>query len=283
MDQWVPMPHFTHIQHICRYFGFYDQEDHIRIPLYREFGGYSDPQIVSGKLPLPDLYKLQQDAMRYVYSLFYQGSQETEALPDYPSYRLIDRKLFEWTIEKCLLFTLYCVEIQLTGETIYHIGSSDQPEDAYLTRLAKEFPPVDVIRSMTLRLALPQMASLEYYFQHRFRADQYVFQDSQRLPDYFRFSADRLEQVMAELHHLPYVTNTRRENILLGILNARISGKRIGRPLESPAQFLHKKKSQEIAAFLNQGMNISEVHRHTGYARKTIRKVKALLHQVKQV
>jgi hypothetical protein len=279
MERWVPVPHFVHVQQTCQYMELYDQEDHIRIPLYREFEHAPDPQIVTGSLPLSDLYKLQQDAMRYSYSLFYQKSQKSVAIPDHPSYHVTDRKLFEWTVEKCLLFTLYCVEIQLTGETIYHIGSSDQPEDTYLTRLTKEFPPVDVICSIALRLVLPQMASIEYYFQHRFREDRYVFQDRQILPDYFLFSAVKLEQVIAELQHLQYVTNTRRENILLGILNARMAGKRIGRPPENPARFLRKKKSREIAALLTQGVSIREIHRRTGYARKTIRKVKALLHQ----
>lgn len=278
-ELWLPIPHFVHVRQTCQYVESYDRDDHIRIPLYREFERYHDPQIADGSLPLPDLYKVQQDAMRYVYSVFYDDSGASTADLGPASYRLTDRKLFEWTVGKCLLFTLYFVEIQLTGETIYHIGSSDQPEDAYLARLSKEFPPADVIRSMTLCLALPRMASLEYYFQHRFCDDCYMFQNRWILPDFFHFSADKLEQVLAELQHLRYVTNTRRENILMGIVNARMTGKRLGRPPESPARFLRKKKSQQIAALLGQGLSNREIRQRTGSALKTIRKVKTLLQQ----
>lgn len=278
-EYWVQAPHFMHVRQTCQYVEAYEQEEHIRIPLYREFDRYPDPHIVAGSLSLSELYKLQQDAMRYVYSVFYDEQRKAQSPSDIPSYRLTDRKLFEWTHEKCLLFTLYCAEIELTGETIYHIGSSDQPPEAYLKRLAKEFPPADIIRDITLRLALPQMASLEYYFQHRFRNACYIFRNYQTLPDFFQFSAEKLEQVLEELRHLPYVTNTRRENILMGIVNARMAGKRLGRPPESPERFLRKKKSQQIAELLRQGLSTREISKRTGSALKTIRKVEAVLRQ----
>jgi DNA-binding NarL/FixJ family response regulator len=278
-EHWVQVPHFAHVRQTCQYVEAYEQEEHIRIPLYREFERYSDPDIVAGSLPLFELYKLQQDAMRYVYSVFYDEHRKAPAMSDPLSYRQTDRKLFEWTHEKCLLFTLYYVEIELTGETICHIGSSDQPPEAYLKRLTKEFPPADVIRDIRVRFALPQMASLEYYFQHRFRTNCYIFRNYQALPDFFQFSSEKLEQVLEELRHLPYVTNTRRENILMGIVNARMAGKRIGRPPESPERFLRKKKSQQIAKLLRQGLSAREIRKRTGSAPKTIKKVERLLRQ----
>ena len=279
-DHWTPVPYFEHVGPVCQYLESYDDEDHTKIPLYRDFERYSDPQIVTGSLPLPELYKLQQDGMRYVYSVFYDDSQRKDAdRSGLPSYRQTDRKLFEWTYGKCLLFTLYCVEITLTYGTIYHIGSSDQSETAYLSALPKEFPPVDIIYDMHTYLALPKMASLEYYVQHRFREHQYTFPDGRTLPDFFVFSPDTLERILAELRRLPYVTNTRREKILMGILQARMAGKRIGRPPESPERFLRKKKSQQIAALLAKGRSEQEVRRRTGTTLKTIRKVETLLKQ----
>ncbi len=278
-EHWMPFPHFGHVRQACGYVDAYDQEEHTRIPLYCDFESYSDPKIADGSLTLPELYKLQQDGMRYVYAMFYDKHHEAAVQPDLTSYRLTDRKLFEWTIGKCSLFTLYFVEIQLTHEIMYHIGSSDQPQDEYLDRLSKEFPPVDIIYDMRIRLSLPKMASLEYYFQHRFHDACAVFPNQQMLPDFFRFSADRLEHMLAELQHLAYVTNLRRENILMGIVNARMEGKRIGRPPESPERFLRKKKSQQIAALLQRGLSNREIRKRTSAARKTVEKVKTLLHQ----
>lgn len=278
-EHWLAAPYFGHTGPICQYCEAYDQEEHIRIPLYREFERYPDPQIVTGSLPLPELYKLQQDAMRYVYSVFYDEHQHVTAPSAYPSYRQTDRKLFEWTFGKCLLFTLYLVEIQLAHTTIYHIGSSDQSEAAYLSNLPQEFPPVDIIYDLRVRLALPKMAALEYYFQHRFRAHEYPFPNGLMLPDFFAFAPDTLEQALAELRRLPYVTNTRREKILMGMLKARMDGKQIGRPPESPERFLRKKKSQQIAALLAKGRTVQEIRHRSGATLKTIRKVQGFLEQ----
>jgi hypothetical protein len=65
----------------------------------------------------------------------------------------------------------------------------------------------------------------------------------------------------------------------MGIVNARMAGKRIGRPPESPERFLRKKKSQKIAELLRQGLSAREIRKRTGSALKTIRKVETLLRQ----
>lgn len=106
---------------------------------------------------------------------------------------LTDLKLFEWTIEKFSLFTLYFVEIHQPTGIIYHIGSSDQPEEVYFTTLREELFfiarfPVGNIQAISPLLALPQMASVEFYVQHRFREYRYHFTEEHRLPDYFSFS-----------------------------------------------------------------------------------------------
>jgi hypothetical protein len=270
----VLWPHFAHVGPLCQYFEAYDGDDHVRIPLYREFQGYPDPDIVAGRLPTPELYKLQQDAMRYVYAVFYDQSRAGAGAS---LYRQTDRKLFEWTVGKCVLFTLYCVELRLPHLTLYQIGSSDQSEAAYLRMLAQRFAPTGVLCEMRPRRVLPKMAAVEFYVQHRFRHYRHPFPHDCLAPDIFWFSSQTLEEALAELDRLPYVSNTRREKILMGMMQARMAGKRIGRPAESPERFLRKPKSQQIAALLAKGLAVREVARRVGSSVQTVRKVAALL------
>lgn len=274
VDKQVAIPHFVHIHGLCHYIQYYEQEEHRKIPSYRDFEQCPNTRIATGQCSLSELYTLQQDAIKHEYSrlqIELQGSHTSL------SYRSIDLKLFEWTVQKFSLFMLYFVAIQVSANVLYHIGSSDQPEAAYLAELSKKLPPADDIRVISSSLILPQTSSIEFYFQHRFRKHRYRFQNCEPLPDYFHFSDDVLPQVIEELQHLQYVTNTRRENIKAGMQYAKAAGKQIGRPSENPARFLHKKKSQEIAALLQKGLGIREVHRRTGYAINTVRKVNTLL------
>lgn len=254
----VPVPHFAHAGAAC------GGESLVIMPLYTNFEGADD--VRSGELPLADFYTIQQEAIR---------TQVTDMQERDDG----EHKLLQWTIQKFSLFTLYFVEIQRTSsDLLYHIGSTDQAQEAYLAMLAHELADDDVHSLHPLSI-LPGMAALEFYIAYRFRAHCWKFKTRGSLPDYFGFLPDELQLVLDELAQLRYRSSAFRNRIKAGMQRAKASGKRLGRPPESPQRFLRKARSQTIVSLLQRGLGVREINRQTGYAINTVRKVRDMINR----
>lgn len=299
---------FAHTGQPCRYVQHYWQDDHIRVPLYGEFT--QDPvtldqdpglswsqqeQLVDGSLSLLEFHTLQEAQITQAFLQF----QQRLLVPKNPQQQqdfLTDLKLFEWTQDTFTTFVLYFVEIQIHSgsiqsassprlpapSTLYHLDRSDLPRKPYMQSLQQELAASAISpRAIRPLITLPKCSSILPYACFRFRSQQAVQYGFDLPAEYFVFSETSmpyaLSDILQEFRTLRYGRPEHREKIKQGMQEAKASGTVLGRPKESVARFLNKKKSQEIAGLLEQGVIPQEIQRRTGYSINTIRKVNDVL------
>ncbi|HEY0738297.1 MAG TPA: hypothetical protein VGD69_25490 [Herpetosiphonaceae bacterium] len=225
---------------------------------------------------------------------------------------LTDLRIYRAQWRRILSTTLYFLEVQAAGETLYKIGVTQRSVDDRVAEISQELRAV--AGDVTIRVldAWPQRGNIELYFKHRYQAEQRRLGS---LTEYFAFADVR--PVLADLRRMPIKGLTPLEQAVLadaptaievelaaaaearrqeqkararsaaiaaGMAVARDQGVHVGRPAgaEATEAFLAKDTSQRVVAALRDdpGLSIRTAAQAAGVSINTVRKVAAAIGHV---
>jgi hypothetical protein len=218
---------------------------------------------------------------------------------------LTDLRLYRAQWRRILSTTLYFLEVQAAGETLYKIGVTQRSVDDRVAEIAQELRAVAGDAEIRVLGTWPQRGNVEVYFKHRYQAEQRRLGS---LTEYFAF-AD-VEAVLRDLRRMPakilspleqavfadeptaievelaaeakarereQQARARSAAIAHGMAVARAQGVHVGRPAggEEITAFLAKPTSQRVVAALRDdpGRSIRQVAAAAGVSINTVRKV----------
>ena len=226
-------------------------------------------------------------------------------IPDFTT-ALTDLRIFRAQWRRILTSTLYFVEIVHSDGVLHKIGVTTRDIEARLPELHADLLPH--LRDVHIRVldTWPHRGNIELYFKHRYAAYQkkvgilteyFAFDDAKAvLRDLHRMKQKQLSDLEQEiidgvpaaierLAAIEGIKAQRREAIRNGMAQAAQRGVHVGRPAEKEkaTTFLAKPKAAAIRTALESGLSLRQAAAQAGVAVNTVRKVKALLYQEKDV
>lgn len=220
---------------------------------------------------------------------------------------LTDLRIYRAQWRRILATTLYFLQVEAVGETLYKIGVTQRSVDERVAEIAQDVRSVAGDVAIRVLNTWPQRGNVELYFKHRYEAEQHPLGS---LTEYFAFADVRA--VLQDLRRMPAKTLTPLEQAVLadvptaieqelaaeaearareqkarersaaiavGMDAARQQGVHVGRPAgaEEIEAFLAKATSQRVLAALRDdpGLSIRKAAQVAGVAINTVRKVAA--------
>ena len=225
---------------------------------------------------------------------------------------LTDLRIYLAQMRRTLLLTLYFVEVQVDGQTLYKIGVTRRDIGDRLAEIEVELRQYFQTVKLKVKGTWLHRGNLELYFKHRYKSFQHPIAN---LTEYYQFDPEQIKDVLKDLKRLkPKVLSDldldkvilegkpilierqieaerqlyfaqerelqRSQSIRTGMQRAKKWGKHVGRPVgaEEPAeQFLSKPSSQRVRQVLEQGLSLRQTAAEAGVSVNTVRKVKAML------
>jgi hypothetical protein len=272
-------------------------------------GGYELTKL--GKIPVGGLSlrlftEVQEPLLHEKHAELEQTAQDARTRPPAVlDQALTDLRLYRAQWRRILSTTLYFLEVQAAGETLYKIGVTQRSVDDRVAEIAQELRAVAGDAEIRVLGTWPQRGNVEVYFKHRYQAEQRRLGS---LTEYFAF-AD-VEAVLRDLRRMPakilspleqavfadeptaievelaaeakarereQQARARSAAIAHGMAVARAQGVHVGRPAggEEITAFLAKPTSQRVVAALRDdpGRSIRQVAAAAGVSINTVRKV----------
>ena len=254
-------------------------------------GGYEITKL--GKIPVGALSLLlfnqvQEPLLHQKHTALEQAVADARTRPEAVlDQALTDLRLYRAQWKRILSTTLYFLEVQAAGETLYKIGVTQRSVEERVAEIAQDVRAV--AGDVTIRVlgAWPQRGNVELYFKHRYAANQ---RRLGTLTEYFSFTEvglvlrdlrrmqakdlTDLEQAIladapstielelaaeAEARALEQKARARSAAIAAGMEQARQQGIHVGRPAGGEAidAFLAKDTSQRVVAALRDDPDLS--------------------------
>lgn len=279
-------------------------------------GGYEITKL--GKIPVGALSlrlftEIQEPRLHEKHAALEQVAQAAQTRsPMLFNQALTDLRIYRAQWRRILSTTLYFLEVQAAGETLYTIGVTQRSVDERVAEIAQELRVVagDVV--IRVLGTWPQRGNVELYFKHRYQAEQRRLGS---LTEYFAFAGVRpvlqdlrrmpakgltpLEQAVladeptaievelaaeAEARALEQRARVRSAAITAGMDAARQQGVHVGRPAgaEHIEAFLSKDTSQRVLTALRDdpGLSIRKAAQVAGVSINTVQKVAAAVGHV---
>lgn len=234
-----------------------------------------------------------------------QFTMELKSSPDFAT-ALTDLRIFRAQWRRILTSTLYFVEVTHSGGVLHKIGVTTRDIEARLPELYADLAPHLTDVRVHVLDTWQHRGNVELYFKHRYALYQkkvgvlteyFAFADAKAiLRDLHRMK--RKELAALELEIVEGVPSgieqraatearkaQRNQAIRSGMAQAAQLGAHIGRPQvkENLATFLAKPKVEAIRSALEKGLSLRQAATEAGVAVNTVRKVKAMLYQEKNI
>lgn len=218
-------------------------------------------------------------------------------------WRLTDLRIYRAQFKRVLSQTLYFLEIDAEGQTLFKVGVTSRPVEARVAEVRQELHTYLKNPIIKILVAWSHRGNVEHYFKHRYKSFNYPIGS---LTEYYKF--DVLESAKAGLRDLrrmkPKVLSQIEKDILsgkpseaeeavlmeqkaqqrsdairVGMERAALWGAHIGRPAvaESIDTFLSKNSSVRAIEALKRGLSLRVAAKEAGVSVNTVRKVKEAL------
>ncbi|MEG4997835.1 competence protein CoiA family protein [Microcoleus sp. B4-D4] len=216
---------------------------------------------------------------------------------------LSDLQIYRAGFKKILLNTLYYLQIDAGGETIYKIGVTGREIEERVAEIKNELAKYFQHFTVKVLGIWAHRGNVEKYFKHRYAGDNFTVGS---LTEYYKFHNPK--NATAALRDLRRMKEKELSEIEVDILAGRPSsieriieqeeradrrsnaikkgmeraifwGQNVGRPsyAESTEHFLEKPSSQRAIAAINEGLSLRQAAEKAGVSVNTVRKVKAIL------